>query len=307
VDSISALILGFIIAIAYILDVTYSKKGSWFFGRSLAYVLSVSLPLIFNKNIPNQTFYGFGIGLIIGGLYIYFSIYKKSIEKIEELDDKDEDLEFFNLLMNGYSDFKKKIKEKRKILEKRQQKYNKTYLKVHDELRKSLPKFILDIYSSMHSRDDDFRTYSTYVMTKFINDFFSNSNARFTLRIIDQEKNEMKCKITTRDNIPSNIPLSKTNMISQSLKINKPLIYSENKKYHFDTNNSIESKIFDDYVTYCIIAQDKNKPIISVNLDVKGEESVNKMKAFVKTNIFTIVCDALVLYYKIENSKKGNS
>ena len=305
-DSISALILGFIIAIAYILDITYSKKGSWFFGRSLIYVLSVSLPLLFNKDIPNQAFYGFGFGMFFGGLCIYFNIYKKSIKKIEEFDDKDEDLEFFSLLMNGYSDFKNKIKEKRVILEKQQVKYNKTYLKVHDELKKSLPKFILDIYSSMHSKDDDFRTYSTYVMTKFINDFFSNSNARFTLRIIDQEKNEMKCKITTRDNHPNNIPLDKINMISQSLKANKPLIYSENKKYHFDTNNSIETKIFDDYVTYCIIAQDKNSPIISVNLDVKGEESVNKMKAFVKTNIFTIVCDALVLYHEIENSKRGS-
>jgi len=304
-DNISAFILGFIIAVFYILDIIYSKKSIWFFGRSLVYVLSVTLPLVFNKSVPNQAIYGFGIGLIIGVLYVYFGVYKKAIRKIEEFDNKDEDLEFFNLLMNGYNEFKSKIKEKRVLIEKKQAKYNKTYLKVHDELKKSLPKFILDIYSSMHSKDDDFRTYSTYVMTKFINDFFSNSNARFTLRIIDQEKNEMKCKITTRDNNPNNILLNQTNMISQSLKVNKPLIYSENKKYHFETNNSIESKVFDDYVTYCIIAQDKNKPIISVNLDVKGEESINKMKAFVKTNIFTIVCDALVLYHEIENSKKG--
>ena len=199
---------------------------------------------------------------------------------------------------------KNKVKEKRKVLEKQQEKYNKTYLKVHDELKKSLPKFILDIYSSMHSKDNDFRTYSTYVMTKFINDFFSNSNARFTLRILDQNKNTMTSKITTREIAPSDIPLNKDNMISKSLKFKKPLIYSENKKYHYDTNISIEQKIFDDYVTYCIVAKDNNIPIISVNLDVKGEESVNRMKAFVKTNIFTIVCDAITLYYKIESSKK---
>ncbi|MDQ7062042.1 MAG: hypothetical protein Q9M43_13365 [Sulfurimonas sp.] len=213
-------------------------------------------------------------------------------------------MEFFVFLMNGYHDFKKKINIKLEVLKKEEQKYNKTYLKVHDELKNSLPKFILDIYSSMYSRDDDFRTYSTYVMTKFINDFFSNSKARFTLRIIDQEKDEMKCKITTRDTNPSNIPLSKKNMISQSLKKNKPLIYSENKDFHFNTNNSIETKIFDDYVTYCIIVKDKNIPIISVNLDVKGTESVDRMKAFVKTNVFTIVCDAIALYYKTESSKK---
>ncbi len=294
-DSISALILGFIIAIAYVLDITYSKKGSWFFGRSLIYVLSVSLPLIFNKNIPNQGFYGFGIGLVIGGLYIYFSIYQKSIKKIEELDDKDEDLEFFNLLMNGYSEFKSKIKEKRKALEKQQQKYNKTYLKVHEELKKSLPNFIVKIYSRLHEKNDDFTAYATYVMETFINDFFSNSNARFTLRIIDIEKNVMIAEKTTRKEKPSDIPIDKTNMINCSLKSKKPLIYSENKKCHYETEKSLKEKIFDDYVAYCIEANG-NQPIISLNLEVKGDEAVNRMKSFVKTNIF----DAIDLYYNIQ-------
>ena len=303
-DSIASFLIGLLLSFVFLLDIFISKKTKGAFLRAFIYLFSVALPTIYSGKFVSMVVYGFSIGVVIGFFIVYFGVYKKAIRKIEELDDKDEDLEFFNLLMNGYSDFKNKIKEKRKVLEKQQEKYNKTYLKVHDELKKSLPKFILDIYSSMHSKDDDFRTYSTYVMTKFINDFFSNSNARFTLRIIDQEKNEMKCKITTRETEPNNIPLNQANMISQSLKVNKPLIYSENKKYHFDTNTSIETKIFDDYVTYCIIAQDKDRPIISVNLDVKGDESINKMKAFVKTNIFTIVCDALVLYYKIENSKE---
>lgn len=303
-DSMSALILGLVIALAYVLDISYSKKNNWFFGRSLAYVLSATLPLIFNENIPNKAFYGFGIGLILGFAWIYFSIFKQSIKKLKNYDNEDEDLEFFVFLMNGYHEFKKKINLRLKEIKKEEQKYNKTYLKVHEELKDSLPKFILDIYSNMYAKDDDFRTYSTYVMTKFINDFFSNTNARFTLRILDQNKHEMKCKITTRDKIPSNIPLKQKNMISQSLKQSKPLIYSENKEFHFDTNNSIETKIFDDYVTYCIIVKDNNIPIISVNLDVKNEESVDRMKAFVKTNIFTIVCDAIALYYKVESSKK---
>ena len=108
----------------------------------------------------------------------------------------------------------------------------------------------------------------------------------------------MVAEITTRKEKPSDIPLDKTNMISYSLKSKKPLIYSENKKCHYETDKSLKEKIFDDYVTYCIEA-DKNTPIISLNLDVKGEEAVNRMKAFVKTNIFTIVCDAIDLYYNI--------
>jgi len=301
-DNISAFILGFIIAVFYILDIIYSKKGAWFFGRSLVYVLSVTLPLVFNKSVPSQAIYGFAIGLIIGILYVYFGVYKKAIRKIEEFDDKDEDLEFFNLLMNGYSKFKSKIKEKRRVLEEQQQKYNKTYLKVHEELKKSLPSFIVKIYSRLHEKNDDFTAYATYVMETFINDFFSNSNARFTLRIIDKEKNAMVAEITTRTEKPSDIPIDKTNMINCSLKSRKPLIYSENKKCHYETDKSLKEKIFDDYATYCIEA-DKNTPIISLNLDVKGKEAVNRMKAFVKTNIFTIVCDAIDLYYNIQKEK----
>ena len=301
-DNISAFLLGTIIAIFYILDVIYSKKGHWFFIRSLGYLLSIAF-LIFNKSVSNQAIYGFAVGLIIGYLCVYFGVYKRAIKKIEEFDDKDEDLEFFNLLMNGYSEFKKKIREKREILEKKQEEYNKTYLKIHDELKDILPKFIVDIYSNMCKKNNDFKTYSTYVMTKFINDFFSNSNARFTLRIIDKEKNAMVAAITTREERPSNIPLNQTNMINCSLKEKKPLIYSENKQCHYETNKSLKEKAFDDYVSYCIEA-DGDVPVISLNLDVKGEDAVNRMKAFVKTNVFTIVCDAIALYYKIQKEKE---
>ena len=146
-DNISAFLLGTIIAIFYILDVIYSKKGNWFFIRSLGYLLSVAF--FFNKSVSNQAIYGVAVGLIIGYLCVYFGVYKRAIKKIEEFDGKDEDLEFFNLLMNGYSEFKKKIREKREILEKKQEEYNKTYLKIHDELKDILPKFIVDIYSNM--------------------------------------------------------------------------------------------------------------------------------------------------------------
>ena len=194
--------------------------------------------------------------------------------------------------MNGYSEFKDNINKRLDLI-------NKTYVKVHDDLTVRLPKFVLSIYSYMYTKDDDFSKYATYVMQSFINEFFSNSNARFTLRIYDENKKEMITAITTRDVEPTNIPLLKKNMISYSLEKNKPLIYSENKDYHYDTNLSIQKKVFDDYVTYCIEANN-NTPIISVNLDVKGEEAVNRMKAFVKTNIFTIVCDAITLNYNIQ-------
>ena len=37
---------------------------------------------------------------------------------------------------------------------------------------------------------------------------------------------------------------------------------------------SLKERVFDDYVTYCILSNDKkNIPLLSVNLDVKGHQS----------------------------------
>ena len=165
-----------------------AKKTKGAFIRAFIYLFSVALPTIYSGKFVGMVVYGFSIGVVLGFFIVYFSVYKKAIRKIAEFDDKDEDLEFFNLLMNGYSEFKNKIKEKMKILEKKQQKYNKTYLKIHEELKKSLPSFIVKIYAKMHKKNDDFTVYATYVMVTFISDFFSNSNARFTLRVIDKSK-----------------------------------------------------------------------------------------------------------------------
>lgn len=301
-DSTASILIGLFLSFVFLLDLFISKKTKGAFIRALVYALSVALPSIYSGEFPSQVIYGFGIGLVIGFILIYFGVYKKSIKKVEDFDDKDENLEFFNLLMNGYGEFKRNIDYKLKEISKKEEKYNKTYLKVHDELKDSLPKFIIKIYSRMHNKNDNFTAYATFVMQTFINDFFSNSNARFTLRVLDSESNEMVAEKTTRDKLPTSIPLSSPNMIKQSLKVNKPLIYSEHKKYHYDTSISIQQKVFDDYVTYCIEANGST-PVISVNLDVKGEESVNKMKAFVKTNIFTIVCDSITLNYNIQKGE----
>ena len=54
----------------------------------------------------SEVVYGFFIGLVIGSFLVFFGVYKKAIKKIESFDGDDENLEFFNLLMNGYSEFK---------------------------------------------------------------------------------------------------------------------------------------------------------------------------------------------------------
>lgn len=304
-DIISSFIVGLFLSVAFLLDLFISKKTKGAFLRAFIYALSVALPTIYSGEFMSQIVYGFFIGSIIGVFLVYFGVYKKAIKKLENYDGDDENLEFFNLLMNGYDEFKKNIDKRLEVIKKEKEKYNKAYVKVHEELAERLPKFVLSIYSYKYAKDYDFSKYSTYVMQSFINEFFSNSNARFTLRIYDKEKSEMITSITTRDVEPSNIPLLKKNMISYSLEKNKPLIYSENKEHHYDTNCSIQKKVFDDYVTYCIEADNKT-PVISVNLDVKGEEAVNRMKAFVKTNIFTIVCDAIALNYKLKKELKEN-
>ncbi len=294
-------LIGIFISLGFSLDLFITEKKKGFFLRAFIYALGVALPKLYNGGNISEVIYGFTIGFIVSLLLIYYFVYKKILKKIELNDDNDPDLEFFNLLMNGYYNFKENISVKIKEIEKNKASYNKTFLRVHKDLSERLPSFIINIYSYIHTNDDDFTKYATYVMQSFINEFFANSNASFTLRVYNEDINSMKAEITTRKVPPNNIPLSEPNMISESLKLKKPLIYSENLEVHFDTKQSMHKNKFDDYVTYCIIETENSMPAVSLNLDVKGEESVNRMQAFVKTNIFTIVCDAISLNYKIKN------
>ena len=90
-------------------------------------------------------------------------------------------------------------------------------------------------------------------------------------------------------------------MIIASMKDGKPKIYSRNPNEHFDTGKSIRKDIYEDYVTFCLFKDENDTPVLSLNLDVKGEQAKKRMEVLVDTSIFEIVARALIVYIE----KKG--
>jgi len=179
------------------------------------------------------------------------------------------------------------------------------FLSFHKDMRGSIIDFISEVYWSYDIQDCELDEYLTFVLTKFINQFLSINDARFTIRAYDEESNSMVTYKTTRDDaIPGPIPLDKPNLITESALQNKPLIYSENKDFHYTTKNqSIKKGTYKDYVTYCLLETNQNRPIYSLCLDVKNQSSINKMRTLVHSLVFEIICNAIIEKFLIEIEK----
>jgi hypothetical protein len=200
----------------------------------------------------------------------------------------------------GYIEFKNEIEQLKKDSTQDNELNNSDILDVHKKLSTNLPLFIKEIYYA-GCKEYKLEDYITFVMSKFVSIFFAENNARFTFRELNEETNSMVTEISTKvESRPSPIPLDKKNLITLSAEKGEPVIFSRNVDYHYDTGKTIKNKVFNDYVTYCLMLTKEGKPYFSINLDVKEGEASENMKALVDSSIFTIVSNAIVL--KIENN-----
>lgn len=185
----------------------------------------------------------------------------------------------------------------------------KYFIGYQEDMRDSVIDFVSEIYWAYDLEDHDLIEFLTLVLTKFINNFIGINDARFTIRQYNDETDCMDTLITTRqDAIPGPIPLNKPNLITESAIQNKPLIYSENKHLHFNTsNNSIKKGVYQDYVSYCLLETNENKPIYSICLDVKNPTAINRMKALVHSLVFEIICVPIIEKFEIEIDKLNNN
>lgn len=158
-----------------------------------------------------------------------------------------------------------------------------------------------DIYEYMYyiSNSIDFDNTTTdlcviQILTSFVEYFWGRPNARFTVRQYDAKSNTMITRLTTRQKrLPGDISLSKNNMITESAKKKKPLIYSEHPEYHFRTcNNSIGTKYID-YVSYALQNDNNGIPMFSVCLDVKDNRDATRLKLLVHTGFFEYICSLI--------------
>lgn len=300
-------IAGTVFAIFFLLDMFYQKKEKYYFITRFIAIITVSMPafmdgLDFWKDKKEYFYIAFFIsilvGFILGMVWLYFFIIKKIPN-----DSKNYGLQLLSAIYDGFKLFKQQLDKDMKKIEKDKVKYDKTLLSVHKDLKKELPKFITSIYRDVNLHDD-FSSYAYYVMDSFVTTFLSGNDARFTLRQIDETNIKMVTVLTTRDEKPADIPINTKNMILLSMKDKEPKIYSRNVDYHYETNGSIQKGLFNDYVTFCIL-DDGDIPIVSLNLDVSGEQAKRRMEVLVDTAIFQIVCESLIVYLERDGEMKN--
>lgn len=304
--TISIIILAIIIGVFFSLDLFFNRKKAGSFVRAFIYVITVSIPALYqgvysDKVMDENSFAGiwsnyfypfFGLGILLMFISIYFFTYRPLKKKHEALNNI-RVLTFLDFLYNGYHMFKDQLEKNNLELDKINKKNQNHYIKTIAEMDESLRSFIHRMFVTLNAATQ-VDGYISYFISEFIETFFGTSNARFTFRQLDDSEKNMVTILTTSENEPAPIPLNKRNLIEQSRKSGKPLIRSRNKHFHHKTqNDSHGNNKYDDYVSYCLIESDNNKPLVSLSLDVKGEAAVQRMHSLVDSSIYQIICQVL--------------
>jgi hypothetical protein len=225
------------------------------------------------------------------------------------------DLDSSSSLIESLLDKNKKISEEIK------QMYGELHRLAQEEASKifsdlmSLREKLMDIgslnieeYSSIgmtgkRLTEEDFtRAKVTMLLTTFMEFYFGDDsqNYRFTIRKLNVAERKMDSTIALCDqynNEAGSIPLDSRNLISRSLEADRPMIFSENTEYHFDTGNEgFNSGRYDDYLTYTFASYELDcelLPLLSLCIDVKGSENVKLLKEIKNNGILEVLIDEL--------------
>jgi len=132
--------------------------------------------------------------------------------------------------------------------------------------------------------------YAHAVLHSFIKIFsLSIESTRFTLRALDPRCLKMVSIVTVQDDngrTPGDIDLNHRNLITESMVKEKPLLYSDNKDFHFDTkNNSLKNGNYDEYLTYSLkniyVIENREYPLFSICIDVRGSDDAMKLRKII--------------------------
>jgi len=314
---LSLSLLGIILGVFFTYDLVFKKKKDGSFVRAFSILITATIPAIYqgifgNINIDEQTisvifikyFYTSFIGIIFISIFIiYQTTYKSLMKEFLQLTDEI-NITFLDFLYSGYYKFKVELQENKTIYKKKKQNKEKEILSIIETLNEPLKYFFREMITTIGEETKTSGFITTFII-KFINEFFGKNNARFTFRKLAEDKNQMETYLTTstKKNIPGPIPLNKKNLITLSYELGRPVLYSENKQYHYKTKkNSHGKKIYNDYVSYALIVDD-DKIYYSFSLDVKGEEATSRLQSLVKTQIFLLICNIFELKILKSNGK----
>ena len=306
---LTIIILGAIFGLFFSFDLFISPKRNGTFIRQFVCIITTSIPAIYNavfmevsledNSFPYlwiKLFYpSFACVLLLSILISYIFIYNKLINQIE-INKSNKLFTYLDFIYKGYHLFKKDLEDTFKEEHENRKIAKDTEIsQTLNKLRIELVKYISDIYQTIDDADID--GYMGFVLYGFVRKFMGECDARFTIRQLDLETNKMYTVFTTKGELkPGDINIKKNNLITKSIKLGKPILYSENKKSHFKTiNNSIAKGIYDDYVSYCLLKTEDGRPYYSICLDVKGEYAKQKLKVFVDSLVIEIICNAITL------------
>lgn len=300
----SVIALAILLGLLNSLDLCLTPKRKGAFTRQFISIITVSIPALYQAvlltaSLENNAFaklwfdYFYStylLTILITFIITLIFVFKPLNKKLKSTD-RYHVFTFFDFLFKGYYEFKKEYDSLFK--EQNQAKIGLHPNEIHNDLKDSIPRFINEIYSTVEY--NDFEGYLGYVLFGFVQQFLSETDARFTLRQLNPKTNKMEAVFTTRtDSTPGPIPLNKKKLITKSMKEGVPLIFSRNESEHYRTRNkSLEKGLYDDYVSYCILQTDDNKPFYSICLDVKGDTAVNRIHTLVDSNIFTLICNPI--------------
>jgi len=301
---ISVIALAILLGLFNSLDLCLTTKRKGAYTRQFISIITVSIPALYQAvlttaNLENNVFaklwfdYFYStylLTILITFTVAYLLVFRPLNNKLKSTD-RYHVFTFLDFLFKGYYEFKKEYDSLFK--EQNQAKIGVHHNEIHSDLRDSIPRFINEIYSTVDY--NDFEGYLGYVLFGFVQQFLSETDARFTLRQLNPDTNKMEAVFTTRtDSMPGPIPLNKKNLINKSMREGVPIIFSRNESDHYQTKNkSLKKGFYDDYVSYCILQTDDNKPFYSICLDVKGDTAVNRIHALVDSNIFTLICNPI--------------
>lgn len=302
---VSIISIGILLGLFFSFDLCLMEKNKGAFVRYLLYMFTVTSPAVYNSIVSTKPldissfayywlkfFYpSFFVAIIIFSFFSYFFLFKKLQKRVNCLN-LHIIITVLDFLYDGYKKFKENLekimaeeKEERKTIEE-------GVLNLSHNLEDDIVNFVATIYETVEH--NDIAGYVGYVLLDFINRFLGQTDARFTLRQLNLDKNVMEAKLTSRhDKVPGDIKLNEDNLIVESLQQGRPVLFSEKKGKHQRTKNDSLNNIYDEYVSNCLVVTEDGRPYISISLDVKGENSVNRLRAFVNSAIFSIICEAL--------------
>ncbi len=295
--------IGFLLGSFWCLDFFLLRKKKGDGIKSIVYLFTVSLPAIVDVSFTglenevllnglNFYFYPtFALSIILVFLLTYFFAFKPLVNGIINIEEYKR-LTFLDFIFNGYTQFKIETDRYYDEASRRTKMSEASYIKLIRQNEESLRTFIHRLLITFNE-DLEPDAYLAYFFKDFVNRFFGHSHARFTIRIYDPNRNEMDTLFTTSEHVPGPINLNKKNLIEKARCERRPIIKSRYRNHHQNTSRgSYGSKSYDDYVSYCLLEAD-NKPLVSLSLDVKGQEAINRLHAFVDSSIYQIICQFL--------------